>query len=319
MRVLVTGASGFLGSHIAEHLVKSGNSVRLLLRDTSSREFLRFPHEEAAGDVTDPASLVTALDGVDGVVHSAGLIKARNEEEFVAVNDTGTANLVAAASALSSGLTRFVYISSLAARGPGDGSEPTAPVTSYGRTKLAGEAHLQASTLSDRSTIFRMPVIYGPRDPALVPMFWGARLRVAPMLSGGRNRISIIYATDAAAAVGAALSAESDGLKTYTPEDGEAHSWRDLLGAIETAVGHNVFALPVPKLAYQLAALGSASFGRIANRAVIFTPEKVQEMAQDAWVCSSADLTKDLGWSARVKIADGAASTYDWYRANRWL
>jgi nucleoside-diphosphate-sugar epimerase len=150
-------------------------------------------------------------------------------------------------------------------------------------------------------------------------MFWGARLRVAPMLSGGRNRISLIYATDAAAAVGASLSAESDGLKTYTPEDGEPHSWRDLLGAIETAVGHNVFALPVPKLAYQLAALGSASFGRIARRAVIFTPEKVEEMAQDAWVCSSSDLTRDVGWSARIKIADGAASTYDWYRANRWL
>jgi len=89
MKVLVTGASGFLGSHIAEQLVAAGHTVRLLLRKTSSRQFLAFPFEEALGDITDPDSLPAAVDGVDTIVHAAGLVKARNEAEFAAGVDRG--------------------------------------------------------------------------------------------------------------------------------------------------------------------------------------------------------------------------------------
>ncbi len=319
MKVLVTGASGFLGSHIADQLVSAGHKVRLLLRETSSREFLSFPFEVALGDVTEAAQLPAAVEGVEAIVHAAGLIKARNEAEFAAVNATGTANLVAAA-CRASGIQRFVYVSSLAARGPGGPNSDKGPITAYGRTKLTGEHVVADSKLAGRAVTFRMPVIYGPRDPALVPFFQGTRLRVAPLLNGGRNRISIIYAADAASAIRAALETEADiGGRVYSPEDGEPHTWRDLLGAIETAVGHSVFALPSPQLAYQAAALASAAFGKVTNRAVIFTPEKVREMSQSEWVCSSEDIERDLGWRARVGIAEGARLTYDWYRAHGWV
>ena len=320
MKVLVTGASGFLGSHIAEQLVAAGHTVRLLLRKTSSRQFLAFPFEEALGDITDPDSLPAAVDGVDTIVHAAGLVKARNEAEFAAVNATGTANLAAAAESSVPSLRRLVYISSLAARGPGGAKTDQGPITAYGRTKLAGEHILRSSGLAARAVMFRMPVIYGPRDPALVPFFQGTRLRVAPLLNGGRNRISIVYAADAAAAVRSAVEAASDiGGRVYHPEDGEPHTWRDLLGAIETAVGHNVFALPAPAIAYRVAALVSAAYGRLRNRAVIFTPEKMREMSQSEWVCSSTDLERDLGWRARVGIAEGARLTCDWYRSHGWF
>ncbi|MBI2912789.1 MAG: NAD-dependent epimerase/dehydratase family protein, partial [Chloroflexi bacterium] len=118
MRVLVTGATGFLGSHIAEHLAGEGHDVRVLVRRTSDRRFLAaFPHEEALGDVTDAASLPPAVAGVGAVVHAAGLVQARNAAEFDAVNAGGTANLLAAAEAAPD-LRRFVYVSSLAAHGP---------------------------------------------------------------------------------------------------------------------------------------------------------------------------------------------------------
>lgn len=318
MKVLVTGASGFLGSHIAELLAATGKDVRLLLRPSSSRKFLRFPHEEVSGDVTNPPSLERAVEGVDAIVHAAGLIKARDEAGFAAVNDQGTANLVAAAER-SPSMSRFLYISSLAARGPGDGKRGTAPITAYGRSKLAGERRLRESSLAERSVIFQMPVIYGPRDPALLPVFWSTRLRIAPLLASGRNRISIIYASDAAHAVNAAIDAPCPGPAVYTPEDGSPHSWKDLLKAIEGAVGHNVWAVPVPESAILAAAHAISTVGRLGNRDVVFTPDKVREMAQPEWICSSEDLANDCDWSPVVTISEGASLTYDWYRQNKWL
>ncbi|HLC28154.1 MAG TPA: NAD-dependent epimerase/dehydratase family protein [Dehalococcoidia bacterium] len=327
MKILVTGASGFLGSHVAEQLANEGHDLRLLLRRTSSRRFLRgFHFEDAAGDVTDAESLPAAVTGVDAVVHTAGLVKARSEAEFYAVNAQGTANLIAAVEQAAPALRRFVYVSSLAAHGPSAGgaprpaAEPPAPVSAYGRSKLAGERFLRDSVITGRSVIFRPPVIYGPRDPALVPFFRLARLRVAPLLMGGHNRISIVYVEDVAHAIAQATTAESDvGSKTYCPEDGAVHTWRDLLSAIEAAAGRRALRISTPRWAFNAAALASEAFGFAARRAVSLTLDKVHEMAQPHWVCSSEDLRRDLGWSPAVDIREGARLTADWYRRERWI
>lgn len=326
MRVLITGASGFLGSHIAEQFAAAGHQVRLLLRRSSSREFLTFAHGEAIGDVTDADSLLPAVEGADAVVHPAGLIKARNEAEFRAVNEEGTANLIKAIEERTPGLRRFVYISSVSAHGPSPGGRPRPPeaepkpVSAYGRSKLGGERATRSSALADRSVIFRMPVIYGPRDPALLPFFKAVHYRIAPLLRGGRNRLSVIYAGDAAKAVLEATTAEANvGGKTYSPEDGATYAWRDLLSAIETASGRRALMLPVPLAAYQAAGLASELFGRITGRAQVFDRDKVREMRRRAWVCSSRTLRDDLGWRPSVQMEEGARLTHRWYREAGWL
>jgi nucleoside-diphosphate-sugar epimerase len=327
MKVLVTGASGFLGSHVAEHLAKEGHDVRLLLRPTSSRKFLMaFAYETATGDVTGASALRPAVEGVDAVVHTAGLVKARNKAEFMAVNATGTANLMSAIEQAAPDIKRFVYVSSLAAHGPSeDGSPrpvdaPAAPVSAYGRSKLAGERLVRDSTLATRSVIFRPPVIYGPRDPALVPFFRLARMRVAPLLMGGHNRISIIYVEDIARAIALATTAEADVAgKTYCPEDGRVHTWRDLLAAVEAAVGRRALRISAPRWSFTAGALASEAFGFAFRRAVSLTRDKVREMAQSRWICSSDELKRDLGWSPEVDIKEGARRTAEWYRRQRWI
>jgi len=326
VKVLITGASGFLGSHIAEQFAAAGHEIRLLLRRTSRREFLAFSYEEAIGDVTDPISLGPAVEGVDAVVHPAGLIKARNEAEFRAVNDEGTSNLLKAIEERAPDLRRFIYISSVSAHGPSPGGAPRPaeaepkPVSAYGRSKLGGETATRSSALAGRSVIFRMPVIYGPRDPALLPFFKAVRYRIAPLLRGGRNRLSIIYASDAAKAVVEATTAEANvGGQTYSPEDGVVYAWRDLLSAIESASGRRALMLPVPLIGYQAAGFASELFGRIIGQAQVFDRDKVREMRRRAWVCSSRALREDLGWRPSVQIEEGARLTHQWYREAGWL
>jgi len=327
MRVLVTGASGFLGSHIAEQLARQKHTVRVLLRRTSDRSFLRgFETEEALGDVTQPESLPAAVAGVDAVVHAAGLVKARSAAEFQAVNAGGTANLLSALNTATD-VRRFVLISSLAAHGPSpDGrprrpDDPASPVSDYGRSKLMAEELVRSWAGEERPlTIIRPPAIYGPRDRATLPFFQLVRRRLAPLLGDGSNAISCIYAEDAARAAALAAAAGEDAPSaTYFLDDGSVYTWRDFLAAIEQAVGRKALRLPAPRWAFAAAAIVSEGYGRLLRRAVSFNRDKYVEMRQRYWVCSHEEIARDLGWQPQVSLNEGTALTAAWYRREGWL
>jgi len=326
MRVLVTGATGFLGSHIAEQLARQGHDVRVLVRRTSDRSFLRhIEAEEALGDVTQPDTLPAAVEDVDAVVHAAGLTKARSAAEFEAVNAGGTANLLAALGPAHP-LRRFVLISSLGAHGPSqDGrprplEAPPAPVTAYGRSKLRAEEMVRSWAGDGRpTTIIRPPVIYGPRDRQLLPFFHLARWRLAPLLGDGTNAVSCVYVEDAARAAALSATAADAPSATYALDDGAVYTWRELLAAVERAVGRKALRLPSPAWAFATAALVTELYGRLRRRAVIFTRDKVVEMRQRYWVCSHDEISRDLGWQPQVGLNEGAALTAAWYRQHGWL
>ena len=327
MRILVTGATGFFGSHIAEQLAREGHTMRVLVRRTSDRSFLRgLECEEALGDVTQPETLSAAIEGVEAVVHAAGLVKARSAQEFQAVNAQGTANLLSALDSISQ-LRRFVYISSLAAHGPSEDGRPRPldappnPVTAYGRSKLRAEELVRSWAGDGRSAaIIRPPVIYGPRDRELLPFFRLTRRRLAPLLGDGTNAISLVYVEDAARAVAqAAAAADEAPSATYTIDDGAVYTWRDLLGAVEQALGTKALRLNSPVWAFTAAAFVSETYGRLRGKAVTFTRDKVREMRQRYWVCSHEEISRDLGWKPQVGLSEGSALTAAWYRQHGWL
>src|SRR4051812_9354230 len=187
MRVLLTGGSGFLGSFVAEQLAREGHVVPAPVPPGSERRLLeKIPELELApGAIEDPASLDTAVKGVDAVVHVAGIVKARRPAGFFDVNTQGTKNLLEAS--IRQGGGRFVYVSSLAAVGPSadgtpvpDDVEPR-PVTQYGRSKLEAERAVLQAKDKLHVTVVRPPLIYGPRDRETLAFFTSVRNGVLPM------------------------------------------------------------------------------------------------------------------------------------------
>ncbi len=321
MKVLVTGANGFLGSHIVERLVAHGHEARAFVRATSDLSFLEgASYETALGDVRDASSLRQACAGIDAVVHAAGLTSARNEDEYRAVNEFGTKAVLEAAAA--AGVRRFVYISSLAARGPNaaDGSEPASPspVSSYGRSKLAGESAVLAAHRDMSVVALRPPVIYGPRDRALLPFYKIVRLGVMPLYGDGRRRLSWIHVRDCADAAVRAAEAEASG-RAYALSDGGDYTWNDLVDMLAAVLGKRPLRVNVPGVLYAGAGHAAAGLSMLIRRPLPLTPEKVVEMSQPGWVCGNERITADLGWTPAIDPKAGIEETARWYRDHRWI
>jgi nucleoside-diphosphate-sugar epimerase len=327
MRVLVTGGSGFLGSHVAEQLANAGHQVVALVRKSSNRKFLSTLKnvELAEGSVEDRPSLERAVQGVDAIVHSAGLVKARTEAEFFACNTQGTVNLLEAAIAHAPNLRRFVHVSSLEACGPSLDGKPVPidqerPVTAYGRSKLAAEKEVIARRDKLPSVILRPAAIYGPRDVEILEAFRAARRRQYPVIGDGSMLGCYTYGPDCARACIKAIDADVESGSIYFVDDGEplpmARAMGELLHeALGTAPLLRV-GVPFPLL--QIASLGLEAYGKIRGKAVMLTREKVK-MLSHHWVCESTKTREDLDWAPEVSFPEGLRRTAKWYEENGWL
>lgn len=325
MKVLITGGNGFLGSHVADLLAAEGHELRLLLRRSSETRFIQgLTYERADGDMLSPGALTDAVRGVDGIVHCAGLTTARGEDEYRAVNAEGTRLLAEAAAA--AGVRRFVYISSLSAQGPSpdgrfhDAMEvPPKPRSPYGRSKLEGEQHLLA--LRDEMSVvsIRSPVIYGPRDRALLPFYRLVKFRIMPLYGDGQHQLSWIYVKDAASAVACCLAAPGPSGSIYTVSDGGRHTWAKLATMLGQALGRQPLKLGIPGPLFGLAGMAGSAATAILRRPLPLHRHRVREFAQQYWVCGHDRITHDLGWQPAYLPDAGIGETVAWYREHGWL
>ena len=323
MNALVTGGTGFVGRHLVEHLRSAGDDVTALVRSPTRAEPLAaIGARLERGDLNDHAALTRAVAGQDVVYHVAGAVAAPSEAAYLAGNRDGTANLVRAAT--DAGTRRFIFVSSLAAAGPSQPGVPHRgevephPVTAYGRSKLAGEAVVRASTLA--WTILRPPAVYGPRDrDNFLTVFKGLRLGIAPVFGDGSTELSAVYAPDLAEALRAAGVTEATVGRTYYPNHPEVVTSAELVRIIAGAAGRSVriIGLPEPLARGILTVTGGVA--RLLGRTTILNPDKANEFYQAAWTGDPAGLRQDTGWQARHDTAAGFAATFRWYRDAGWL
>ena len=320
LRVLITGATGFLGSHVAEILAADGHEIRALVRASSNTRLLEGLGAQLARGSFDPAlGLEDAVRGVDAIVHCAGGGKLKTEADLFRQNTQATCALLDAARANAPRLRRFVFVSSLSAHGPSpDGvarldTSPGAPVSSYGRSKLDAETAVLAARDVFPVNILRPPGIYGPRDDRWLPMYRSVRRGLIPLVS--RDAVtSIIHGEDCARAIRDMLVSEPPSGSAYAIEDGRARSWREIGETIARALDVRAVAVTVPRPILNLVARASEAIAERRDTAAFFTRDKMRDAVQPYWVCSAAALTRDTGWRPQIEFERGVRSTADWYR-----
>lgn len=321
-RILLTGGTGFLGSHVAELLVASGREVRATIRRTSDTRWLDpLPIETTVVDLADPAGLAGALDGVTDVVHVGGLTSAPDAATYHRVNEEGTAALAEAAG--MAGVARFVYVSSLAARGPDGASGPT---SDYGRSKLGGERRLAELAAAGRAPaairILRPGGIYGPRDADSLALHQMAD-RGFLALPAGRGRVLPVYVGDVASAVVRALETASGAVSSDPgplPVAGDnVVTWAEIASALEAAVGRRVRVLRLPASVFLAAGASAELLGRITRRPPLFNRRRARDVAAAEWTCDIEPTKRALDWKPEVSLTEGMRRTTEWYREHGWL
>jgi len=319
--ILVTGGTGFIGSHLVERLTGQGRAVRCLVRRTSAVGSLPAAVERAEGDLDTGAGLAEALRGVDTVIHLAGVTKARIPADYDRGNASGTANLVSAAS----GVQRFVHVSSLAAAGPSPADRALTeqdaphPVSQYGRSKLAGEQIARKSALSGKIVIVRPPVVYGPRDRDVFQMI---RATAAGwMLQIGRRprHFSFIYVADLVDGLIRAADHEGAGGGLFYIAHSTAVSWAEFGNTAARLMRRKLYTLSIPeKMAYAIGWCAEQWSG-LSGKPGILSRDKVTEACCAGWVCDPARAERELGFRAETDLENGLRQTLEWYKEAGWL
>jgi len=321
--ILLTGSTGFVGTHTARQLVDQGCRVRCLVRKTSDVSRLPSEAEQTVGHLMNYESLKQAVKGCQAVIHVGGIVRARQPREFYLVNRDGTANLTKAA--VEAGVGRFVLCSSQAAAGPSTPdrrrrwADPPNPVTEYGKSKLSGEEALQKRAGDMWYCIIRPPAIYGPFDYGFYTLVrwikWGFKLK----LGAGKMPIALIHVADLARVLTLALAANHPSGAVWFATDGGDHTLLEINAAIENALGKRARWITIPEwVAPGIASVIELVAG-ISGGAALLSRNKLNELTQPAWTCDDTPFREATGFKERFDLYTGWQDTVDWYRANGWI
>ena len=326
MKALVTGATGFIGSHLVEALVERGVHVRCLVRNKRELGWVKdSPVEFVEGICQEKDSLKKVVKDVDQVFHLAGVTAAVKEKTFFEVNALGTDNLVRACIENNTRIQKFVHISSQAAAGPlrsggkKKESDPCEPVSPYGKSKLLGEALALSHCPELPLVILRPCAVYGPRDKGFYALCKCLSKGIKPCFSHHDQYISMCHVQDLVQGILLAAETWTEHGVIFFLSDGQDYRMDEIGDIFAQAMGISVSPIRFPKQVLFGMAFLSECFSRVSGKPSILSIGKVDEMIRENWLCDITKARVLLGFEPRMALARGAEFTVDWYKKENWL
>ncbi|HOV92027.1 MAG TPA: NAD-dependent epimerase/dehydratase family protein [Candidatus Kapabacteria bacterium] len=328
MKVLVTGATGFIGSHLVDKLLEKNYSVIATIRKTSSLQWLiNKPIQLVEASLNDKSQLLEIVKDVDYVYNVAGVIAAKSYEDFLKANKDGAKNLIESVYEVNPNIKRFIHISSQAAAGPATSldkpvkeSDQCHPITSYGKSKKESEDVVLSFKDKLPVTIVRPPSVYGPRDPAIRDIFRIGKMGLGPLMGFNDKYVSLIHCDDLVRGIIMAGESEKAKGEVYFITSKEFYNWPQIMDVLKQALGKKFFIkirFPHPLVL----AAGSISefFGNFSKKPPVFDKEKAIDFIQDYWICSPEKAKNDIGFESQIDLQSGFNETAKWYIENKWI
>lgn len=323
---VVTGASGFVGSHVVDKLLKEGHEVRCILRGSSSKRWLENkPVEIFDCGLFDKEALKKILKDADYLFHVAGVVKAKYEKDYFNGNVETTRVLLDVLCEVNPTIQKVVIVSSLTACGPSlDGrpvteETPEHPITRYGKSKYAQE--LLAKKYMDKLpiTIIRPPAVFGERDTEIYLFFKTYQKGLMGVIGLNKKELSLVHVEDLVQGIFLSAISEKAIGQTYFIGTEKYYDWKQIGEVSQNAIGKKAFTIKIPHFLIYSVALVAQFQALFTSEAATFNLEKARDFVQKAWTCDVSKAVRDLGYHQTVSLEVGIKRTVDWYREMKWL
>ncbi len=320
-KILITGASGFIGGFLAEEASAKDYKVYAGLRKTSNRKYLSSNIAVFEVDLSDKQAIKNKLletEKFDYIIHNAGITKTCQKENFEKVNLKNTQNLIEALIETNRIPKKFVFISSLAAYGPGrDTTRPIKmtdipmPVSKYGESKLKAEKYIK-SIKDFPYLIFRPTGVYGPREKDYYVMYKSIKSGIETYVGSREQYLTFIYVKDLTELLIKAL--QSDIVrKSYFVSDLKSYTAVEFNEIVKKELGKKTLSIVFPKILVKIIALAGEKISCLfLNKVPTLNTEKYKDISQKNWLCDSSDLVQDFDFKPKYDLEKGIKETIAW-------
>lgn len=326
LKALITGATGFVGSHLADKLLEKNYEVYCLKRKTSSTKWLDGKNVKfVEGDLFSNEVLENCIKHMDYVFHVAGVVKAKNKEGFFRGNYEATKNLLEITEKVNKNLKKFVFVSSLAAVGPAmtevpvDENKIPEPITTYGITKMKAEEEVMKYKDKFPVTIVRPPAVFGPRDTEVFIYFKTFAAGLNSVIGFDTKYLSLVYVEDLADGIILAAEKEISSGNIYFICFDNPYNWDEIGDITSKLLGKKAIKLRLPHFLVYSVGYISELFSVFSNNPPTLNVEKCRDITQLRWVCTNEKAKRELGFKTAFTLEESFAKTIQWYKEMKWM
>lgn len=323
---VVTGANGFVGSHLVDFLLSKNFRVRCIVRKSSNLRWLQGKDIEIIKcGLNDKQGIREAFRDVEYIFHVAGVVKSKKPEGYFEGNVETTRLLLDTALEFRDTIKKFVMVSSQTVCGPSLNGNPVNektkcnPGTTYGRSKLAQEELARSYMDKIPVTICRAPAVYGERDTEIFIFFNTFNKGLMTTIGFDRKILSLVHVADLVEGLYLAAVNEKSIGETYFIGSEKYYTWDEVGDVTSAVLNKKPIKVKVPHfLVYTIAAIAQF-FAMFSSKPATLNLEKAWDLTRNAWTCDTNKAVIDLGYHQKISIEDGVKRTVEWYKEMKWL